>query len=217
MKYNTILFDLDGTLTDPQEGLVNANVYALKEAGLPPLAYETLVSFIGPPLLETYESYLGLSKEKAWDLHRLFRVYFEDRGWRENQIFVGIAPLLQKLQQAGATVVMATSKPEKFAKDIAKHFGITPYFHLIAGSTMDETRTKKGDVIAYALEQLPQVDLASCVMIGDRKHDVIGGQSNEMDTIGVLYGFGDRQELEDAGATHIVETVDELEAFLWQA
>ncbi len=213
MKYKTLLFDLDGTLTDPQEGLVNANAYAMKSFGLEPLPRETLITFIGPPLLESYEKIVGLSKEDARAMYAHFREYFSDRGWRENQIYFGIAPMLKHLKDAGYTIVMATSKPEPFAINIANHFGIAPYFDLIAGSSMDESRTKKGQVIAYALEQLPGAELDSCIMIGDRKHDMLGGKENGMDTLGLLYGFGDRTELETAGATHIVETVEDLEAF----
>lgn len=214
MKYTTILFDLDGTLTDPAEGLTNSLRFAMEAMGMEPWSRQALLCFIGPPILDMCRDLLHMSPEDSQEFLRQFRVYFEDRGWQENLLFDGVADLLSALQSAGATLVVATSKPEDFALRILEHFGVAKYFTVIAGSTMDETRTKKGEVIAYALAQLPQADLSKTVMIGDRKHDIIGGQEHSLDTIGILVGYGDRPELEAAGATTIVETMADLKAYL---
>lgn len=216
MKYTTILFDLDGTLTDPAEGLTNALRYAMEAMGMEPWSREQLLCFIGPPLLDSARELLHMSVAESEEYLRQFRVYFDDRGWHENLLFDGVAEMLKALKDEGATLVLATSKPEPFAIRILEHFGVSQYFTVIAGSTLDETRTRKGEVIAYALVQLPPLDPRKTVMVGDRKHDIIGGKEHNLDTIGLLQGYGDRSELESAGADAIVETIADLQTFLLQ-
>ncbi len=214
MEFQTILWDLDGTLTDPAQGLTNSIRYAMEQMGREPWSYDDLLHFIGPPLLDSCRDFLGMNPQEAQEMVRQFRVYFEDKGWRENRLFPHVAELLAQLKAKGATLILATSKPEPFAVRILEHFEIAQYFTVMAGSAMDETRTQKSEVIAYALAQLPHFDPEKTVMIGDRKHDIIGGKAHGLHTIGVLFGYGDRPELETAGADFVAETMAELGAVL---
>ncbi len=207
--YHTILFDLDGTLTDPGVGITNSVMYALERLGLEVPPREELYHFIGPPLRESFREFYGMNVVQAEEAVRLFRVYFAEKGLYENELYDGVLPMLAQLYNAGARLVLATSKPEKWARIIVKSFGIDRYIREIAGATMDQTRTKKGEVIAYALNSF-SVDRSSVVMVGDRKHDVLGGLENNIPAIGVTYGYGDRAELESAGALAVADSPDAL-------
>lgn len=211
--YKTVLFDLDGTLTDPGLGITNSVAYALKKYGIEVSDREKLYSFIGPPLKDSFKKYYGFSDEKAMEAIMYYREYFSDKGIFENEVYDGIKELLRRVKESGRKIVLATSKPEEFALRILEHFELTEFFDVVAGASMDEKRNKKGDVIKYALEKgcLTPED---AVMIGDREHDVLGAQENGIDTIGVLYGYGSRDELEKAGAMHIAETVDDVYTLL---
>lgn len=208
--YNYILFDLDGTLTDPGIGITNSVMYALKKFNIDVEDRATLYKFIGPPLLESFEKYYGFSKEESELALKYYREYFKPKGLYENEVYEGIEELLAELKSRKKILIVATSKPEAFAVEILKHFHLDHYFDFIAGATMDEKRTKKSDVIAYALEQCKITDKASAIMIGDREHDVLGAKRVGLDSIGVLYGYGNYEELENAGATHIVENPEEI-------
>lgn len=207
--YKTVLFDLDGTLTDPGLGITNSVAYALKKYGIEVEEREKLYSFIGPPLNDSFKKYYGFSDEKAMEAIMYYREYFSDKGIFENEVYDGIKELLRRVKASGRKIILATSKPEKFALRILEHFELTEFFDVVAGASMDEKRNKKGDVIKYALEKgcLTPED---AVMIGDREHDILGAQENGIDTIGVLYGYGSRDELEKAGAMHIAETVNDI-------
>lgn len=207
--YQTILFDLDGTLTDPGMGITNSVMYALEHLGIEVPPRQELYKFIGPPLEDSFRDYYGMNEAEALEAIRLFRVYFGEKGLYENELYAGIVPMLEQLDKAGKHLVLATSKPEKWVKIILPHFGLDCYIRDVAGATMDTTRTKKGDVIAYAIKQF-SVDPASAVMVGDRWHDVNGAQENDLPCIGVTYGYGDRAELEAAGAKAVVDTPEEL-------
>ncbi len=207
--YQTILFDLDGTLTDPGMGITNSAMYALEQLGIEVPPREQLYKFIGPPLLDSFREFYGMNEAEAAEAVRLFRVYFADRGLHENELYDGIVPMLEQLDRAGKHLVLATSKPEKWARIIMAHFGLDRYVRDIAGATMDTSRTKKGDVIAYAMNEF-HVDPACAVMVGDRKHDILGGLENHLPGIGVTYGYGDRAELEAAGAEAVADTPEEL-------
>ena len=207
--YQTILFDLDGTLTDPGVGITGAAAYALEQLGIPVPPRQELYRFIGPPLMESFREFYGMTEAEASEAIRLFRVYFAETGLHENELYDGIVPMLKALDEAGKHLVLATSKPEKWAKVIMAHFGLDRYVRDIAGATMDHSRTKKGDVIAYALERFG-VDPATAVMVGDRRHDILGGAENGLPAVGVTYGYGDRAELEAAGAAAIADTPSEL-------
>lgn len=207
MKYQHYLFDLDGTLTDPGLGIKNSIRYALRAFGLPELPEETLNAFIGPPLLDSFCRYCNVSREDSQELLRLYREYFSDRGIFENTVYDGIEETLRTLCENGAKLYLATSKPEPFAIRILEHFGLLPYFTFAGGSTMDETRTDKADVIAYVMESA-KIPAESSVMVGDRTYDIIGGKANGLATVGVLFGYGDRAELADAD--FIIATPKEL-------
>lgn len=214
MTYNKILFDLDGTLTDSQEGITLSVIYALESLSVEVPPSEVLKKFIGPPLKESFMKYCGLSEENADLAINKYRERFVVTGIYENKLYDGIEKLLKRLKAGGKTLILATSKPEVFALIILEHFGIKEYFDYIAGSDLDGARITKSDVISCALEQSSILDMQSVVMVGDREHDVLGAKSFGIPCIGVLYGYGSRAELEDAGAKLIVETVEELELLL---
>lgn len=210
MKKSYILFDLDGTLTDPMVGITKSVQYALKTYGIEEPDLEKLIPFIGPPLKDSFMKYYNFPEEQAREGIARYREYFTVKGIFENQVYDGIPQMLQNLKAAGKSLLVATSKPEQFAKQILEHFDLDGYFDFIGGASMDEVRVKKGDVIAYVLDSMGIGDVSRAVMVGDREHDVLGARENGMDCVGVLFGYGGRQELEHAGAGRIVETVEEL-------
>lgn len=212
--YNTILFDLDGTLTDPGIGITNSVAYALKKHGIEVTDRTKLYPFIGPPLLDSFQRFYGFSEEQSEQAVADYREYFREKGLFENEVYSGVEELLQHLKESGKRLIIATSKPEEFAVKILKHFGLASYFDYIVGATMDSSRSKKGDVIAYALEVCGITDKTDVVMVGDREHDVLGAKENGLDSVGVLYGYGSREELEKAGATCVAETVEDILRFV---
>lgn len=207
--YQTILFDLDGTLTDPGLGITNSVMYALEKMGYAVPPRKELYKFIGPPLHDSFREYYGMTDEQAEEAVRQYRVWFADRGLYENEVYAGIPEMLEALTGAGKRLVLATSKPEKFAKIIMAHFGLDKWVPQIAGSTFGTDRSKKGQVIAYALKEFA-IDPASAVMVGDREHDIFGGKENSLPGVGVTFGYGDRAELESAGAVAVAESPAEL-------
>ncbi|HFI0645856.1 TPA: HAD family hydrolase [Streptococcus suis] len=211
--YQTILFDLDGTLTDSGQGILNSVAYALDQMGIEEPDLASLQRFIGPPLYESFSRFYQLNPADTQAAVDAFRVYFKEKGMFENQLYPGIIPLLESLKQARKTLAIATSKPEVFAKQILDYFGIAHYFDVIAGASLDSSRISKTDVISYALAQL-DYNPQTTVMIGDREHDIHGAMTNHLASIGVLYGYGNKQELEEAGATRIAQTVADLKELL---
>ena len=209
-EYKYVLFDLDGTLTDPAVGITTSVAYALKKFGIEVDDITTLNHFIGPPLLDTFMEDYGFSKEKAQTAIDYYRERFRVKGLYENVVYDGDPEMLEKLKKGGKEIILATSKPEPFAREILRHFGLDKYFLFIAGSNFDGTRTAKAEVIEYALESAGVTDKTAAVMIGDRKHDIIGAQTTGLDSIGVLYGYGSKEEICSADATHIAETVDDI-------
>lgn len=208
--YDIILFDLDGTLTDPGIGITNSVAHALAHWNIEVADRAELYKFIGPPLSDSFMRYYGFSEEDAIHAIAVYREYFSVKGLYENEVYPGIPELLSALKAAGKTVVLATSKPEGFAVEILRHFGLYDYFDIIAGASMDESRNKKADVIAYAISQMKNPDRSRMIMIGDREHDILGAKQIGIDSIGVLYGYGDRAEHEKAGATYIAEKVEDI-------
>ena len=208
--YKYILFDLDGTLTDPGLGITNAVMYALKKFNIELPDRSELYKFIGPPLLDSFEKYYGMSKEESQLALQYYREYFKPYGLYENTVYDGIEELLSELKERGKSLILATSKPEPFAVEILRHFGLDKYFDFIAGATMDEKRVKKAEVIQYALESCGITELSRAIMIGDREHDVLGAKEVGLQSIGVLYGYGDYEELQAAGATYIVENAKDI-------
>lgn len=213
-SYQNILFDLDGTLTDSSLGITNSVAYALEKYSIEVQDKAELLKFIGPPLAESFEVYCGFSKDDANRAVAYYREYYRDKGLFENAVYDGIKDLLDDLSTHGKTMLVATSKPEVFARQILEHFQLSDYFSYIAGSLLDGTRVKKSDVIAYALTSAALDDKASTIMIGDREHDILGAHRVGIDSIGVLFGYGDRAELETAQATYIAERVSDIRKFL---
>ena len=211
--YNTVLFDLDGTLTDPGQGITNSVAYSLKKFGIEVEDKKELYKFIGPPLHDSFMKYYGFSDEEAETAIVYYREYFRDTGIFENEVYDGIEKMLGEIKTSGRKIVLATSKPEEFAKRILIHFGLDKYFDFTAGATMDTSRSKKGDVIAYALRE-SGCSSENAVMVGDRLHDILGAKENGLDSIGVLFGYGSREELESAGADYIAETVEDILKFI---
>lgn len=209
-NYQYFFMDLDGTITDPKEGITKSVAYALNHYGIKVENLDTLEKFIGPPLSDSFQEFYGFDREKSLEAVEKYREYFKDRGIFENELYSGMEQLLKNVTEHGGKLVLATSKPKIFAKRILEYFHIAEYFTFAAGSTLDTTRNKKADVIRYALDSLG-IEPEDAVMVGDRKHDVIGAKENGMECIGVLFGYGDREELEAAGADRIVETVEDLE------
>ena len=212
--YKYLFFDLDGTLTDPAEGITNSVVHALNRWGIEVSDKRELYCFIGPPLSASFKKYYGFSDDEALKCVEYYREYFRDRGIFENRVYGGIPQLLEKLKADGRILVLATSKPEVFAKRILERFDLAKYFDFVAGATLDESRNKKGDVIRYALDLAGVEDLSEVIMIGDREQDVLGAKENHIDSLGVLYGYGDREEHMVAGADHIAEKVEDILIFV---
>lgn len=208
--YTHTLFDLDGTLTDSKLGITKAIQYALAKEGIEEIDLEELEKFVGPPLKESFTEFFGFDKLTAERAINNFREYFAVKGIFENEVYVGIPELLRYLKGKGYIISIATSKPTVFAEKIIKHFKLEEYFLKIVGSNLDGTRTSKGEVIEYLLKELDVKNTDKIVMIGDRKHDVLGAKMNNLHSIGVTYGYGCIEELESVGATYIVESIDEL-------
>lgn len=214
MDKKYMLFDLDGTLTDPQEGITNSVAYALEQYGIHVEDRSTLNKFIGPPLKDSFMEYYGFTEDRAEEAVWKYREYFNEDGIFENKVYPGIPQMLQHLKDQGKILIVATSKPTVYAKRILERFELSQYFADVQGSEMDGRRTKKEEVISYALEQNQITDNAQAVMIGDREHDIIGAKKCGLDSIGVLFGYGSREEMEGCGAGQIVDNVQMLEDLL---
>lgn len=208
MKYTTALFDLDGTITDSCPGILTSIRYALKKQGLDEPPEEVLRSFIGPPLKQQFQTVFNLSDEEGDSMVAAYREYYGEKGIFENSVYCGVEETLKSLRDAGVKVLMATSKPEKYARRIADYFGFDKYFDFIGGACMDGSRTVKHEVIQYVLDMcgISGEEKERAVMIGDRRHDIEGAKLCGLHSIGVLYGYGSREELEKAGAQEIAQT-----------
>jgi phosphoglycolate phosphatase len=218
--FQYILLDLDGTLTDPLEGITRCVQYALEAVGHPEPDNRRLIPFIGPPLRPQFAAWCGFDPEKDKDKVEFcvakYRERFAEKGWQENEVLPGIPELLGKLKQAGKTLAVATSKPTEFTEKILKHFGLYAYFDCVVGASMDGSRDTKYAVIEEVLRQLSvsEQEKKDAVMVGDRFHDIEGGKEAGLRTIGVTFGYGSREELTEHGADRLVDTVEELERVL---
>lgn len=210
-----VLFDLDGTLTDPGVGITNSVMYALRAYGIS-AEREALYRFIGPPLTDSFEQFYGFSHAQAVEAVEIYREYYRETGIFENSVYAGIRALLSALREAGKTVMMATSKPEIFAEQIADRFALTPFFHVIAGSCLNGERVHKDEVIRYALARAGIVP-ADAVMIGDREYDLRGAHACGIQAVGVLYGYGTQAELLASEADAIAPNVRALRRILLSA
>ena len=213
MKFKNVIFDLDGTLTDPYVGIANSVNYALGKMKMPCADEKTLRSFIGPPLSDSFLS-LGLTLSEAKQAIDFYREYYSEKGIFENIPYPGIDTLLQKLCGGGITCLVATSKPENFAVKVLEHFGIYKNFSVVCGPDISQLHSEKSDIIAEALNRLNIKDTQNCLMVGDRIFDVEGAHCRGVRAAGVLWGYGTKEELENAGADFIINNISELERLL---
>ena len=211
--FDTILFDLDGTLTDSGLGITKAVQYALGQMGYEVPPRESLFTFIGPPLHKSFQRQYGMDEATAVEAVRQFRVYYNQMGGiLENEVYAGVRELLRDLKQAGKRLMIATSKPQAAAELVMHHFGLDEFVPEIVGGT-DDTRNTKGKVIAYTLREFG-VDPATAIMVGDREHDIHGAAENGIPAIGITWGYGDRAELETAGAIAVFDTPEETVQYI---
>ena len=211
--FDTILFDLDGTLTDSGLGITKAVQYALGQMGYEVPPRESLFSFIGPPLHKSFQRHYGMDEEMAVEAVRQFRVYYNQMGGiLENEVYDGVRELLRDLKSAGKRLMIATSKPQAAAELVMHHFGLSEFVPEIVGGT-DDTRNTKGKVIGYALREYG-VNPDTAVMVGDREHDIHGAAENGIPAIGITWGYGDRAELEGAGAKAVFDTPEETVQYI---
>ena len=212
MRY--ILFDLDGTLTDPALGITNAVRYALERYRIYPATREELYPYIGPPLIDSFQQLAGLTTDEARQALIDYREYFADRGLFENMVYPGMAGFLQALIDDGYTLLVATSKPEEYAGQILRHFGLDRYFAAVVGNTLDEARPKKSDVIAHLRRLYPDLTADNALMIGDRRYDIEGARAEGLRAVGVLYGYGSEQELRAASPAALAADLPQLSAVI---
>ena len=212
MKQKHILFDLDGTLTDPMMGITKSVRYALNYYGIEVNDLNDLLPFIGPPLRDSFKEYYGFDESKANEAVEKYREYYKTDGIFDNKVYQGMVECLQTLKDNGKKLYVATSKPEFFAKQIIEHFSLSKYFEYVGGSEFN-SREKKAEVIEYVLKT-NQIDNDDIIMVGDRKHDIIGAHENKIPCVGVLYGYGTEDELKQYQADYLVSTVEELTELL---
>ena len=211
LRFDTVLFDLDGTLTDPAEGITNSVAYALERFGIHVEDRTALQPFIGPPLKESFMKFYGLSDADGERAVEIYRESFKPTGIFENRVYPGVPEMLAELKAAGLRLCIASSKPEVFVKQILEHFDLAGYFDAVCGSELDGRRTDKAEVVAEALRRCPG---EHPVMVGDRFHDVAGAKKNGLPCAGVLFGYGGQEELAKAGADFIAADVAALTAWL---
>ncbi|MBU5308300.1 HAD family hydrolase [Clostridioides mangenotii] len=212
-NFEVILFDLDGTLTDPKEGITKSIQYSLESFGIEE-DRSNLVKFIGPPLHDTFKIDYGFDDEKVIQAVDKFREYFKEKGLYENKIYPGIESIIKKLYNSGKKISLATSKPTIFAEKILNNFNIHKYFDNIIGSNLDGTRSDKEEVIRFVLNKYKDVDKNNIVMVGDRKYDIVSANKIGISSLGVLYGYGDLKEIQESEPNYIAESVEKLEKIL---
>lgn len=208
-----ILFDLDGTLTDPFLGITRSVAYSLKSFGIEVDDLETLKPFIGPPLDVSFREYYHMDEAQSWKAVEKYREYFSKKGLFENKVYEGMEDFLQSLLNMDMKLYVCTSKPEVFAKEILDHFSLTPYFASIYGATLDGSLKNKGDVIAHCIKQ-EQLNIQDCMMVGDRQHDIVGAHQNQIPCIGVLYGYGSLEEFQEYHCDYIAKDLIELKKII---
>lgn len=213
MNYKNVLFDLDGTLTDPKVGITKSVQYALAKFNIIEPDLSKLEFFIGPPLQHSFMEAYSFTVEQAWDAVTHYREYFKEQGIFENDLYEGIKELLELLKSQGRDLFVATSKPEVFALSILSHFELDSYFTYACGSELDGTRSDKTDIIKFIIDKY-HLNPMETIMIGDRKHDLIGAHNNNIHSIAVGFGYGTEEELRAAEPTYHTHTVkDLLQAF----
>lgn len=210
MDVTHVLFDLDGTLTDPGEGITNAVRYSLEKFGIEVADRSELYPFIGPPLIDSYMQYQHMTEREAMKAIEYYREYYNAGGMFENRVYDGIPELLEQLKQAGKKLVVATSKPDYFATQILERFRLLPYFDFVGAATMDGRRNNKIQVIEHVLRECEIADPARCIMVGDRRFDVEGAHHFSIPCISVLFGYGNREEFVSAGSDFVAETPEDV-------
>ncbi len=209
-SYRILLFDLDGTLTDSKEGITKSVQYALSKLGIIEDNLHNLEKFIGPPLDESFSGFYSLGKDEVRDAIKYYREYYSTKGIYENDLYPGIPELLKKLRESDKKMYIATTKPTIFAVEVLKHFNLDDYFSEIVGSFLDGRRTSKDELIKFILSRIPEVSKNKIVMIGDRRHDILGAKQTGIDSIAVSYGYGSLEELVKAEPTYIAGSIEEL-------
>ena len=212
-NYNHIIFDLDGTLSDPGIGITNSIMYSLKKFGIE-AERSALFKFIGPPLRESFSVYYGFGKDQAEQAVVYYREYFSEKGMYENELYPGIYELLAELSLRNRKLYVATSKPQEYSLRILEHFGILQFFTLVSGSNMDGTMSAKSDLINRIVPLINDSELIETIMIGDRRYDIEGAKHHNIDSAAVLYGYGERFELEDVKPTYLIENTEKLASLL---
>lgn len=212
--FDFILFDLDGTLTDSKEGIINCVRYALESFGIHEEDMAVLLRFIGPPLADMFKETYGFTDEQTLAVVAKYRERYSTVGLFENSLIDGAEELLSALHKSGKRLVLATSKPFVFAERIIKEFGIDKYFDYAVGAELDGTLGRKDEVIQEVLRRAEIADLSKAVMVGDRKHDILGAKKCKIASVGVRCGYAEENELEQAGADYICENLAELKDFL---
>lgn len=206
-KFDTLLFDLDGTLTDSTEGILKCLAYALERMGYE--VPEDTNKFLGPPLRQSLTEFLGMSMEQADEAVRIFRERYSVVGLFENRVYDGIPGMLERLKSGGKRIMVATSKAEIYAVRIFERFGLAQYFEIVGGAELDGSRDYKDEVIEYVLAKAGITDRSTVLMIGDRRQDVLGAHKTNIECMGILWGFGSMEELTQAGADYIARTPQE--------
>ena len=208
--YDVVLFDLDGTLTDSKIGITKSVQYALSKFNIREDNLDSLESFIGPPLSESFQKNYGFEPSQAQDAVDFYREYFSTSGMYENAVYPRIPDLLADLKSRRKELIVATSKPTVFANQILNAFNLCQYLTAVVGSHLDGTRTSKAEIIAHALSTLGKSTGNGAVMVGDREHDIIGAQGNAIDSIAVTYGYGSLLELQRVNPTHFAHAVEDI-------
>jgi phosphoglycolate phosphatase len=209
-KYKVILFDLDGTLSDPKVGITKSVQYALQKMNIVESDIDKLECFIGPPLQVSFAEYYGFNEEETQRAIAYYRERFKEKGMFENKLYPNIPSLLFSLKEQGYILVIATSKPTVFAEQILKYFNIIDFFYSVVGSNLDGTRSSKTEIIQYILNQFKDYKPEEFIMIGDRKHDIIGANNTRIDSIGVTYGYGSFEEIRSSKPTYIAKSIEQI-------
>ncbi|WP_303821308.1 HAD hydrolase-like protein [Ruminococcus flavefaciens] len=206
-KFDTLLFDLDGTLTDSTEGILNCLIYAIERMGFE--VPEDTNIFLGPPIRQSFAEFLGMNGEQVDEAVRIFRERYSDTGLFENRVYDGIPEMLERLKSGGKRLMVATSKPQVYAVRIFEKFGLAQYFEIVGGAELDGSRDYKDEVIEYVLAKAGITDRSTVLMIGDRRQDVLGAHKTDIECMGILWGYGSVEELTQAGADYIARTPQE--------
>lgn len=203
-NFDTLLFDLDGTLTDSTEGILKCLINAVEKMGFE--VPEDTNKFLGPPIRQSFAEFIGMNEEQIDEAVRIFRERYSTVGLFENRVYEGIPEMLERLKKAGKRLMVATSKPEVYAVRILERFGIAPYFEIVGGAELDGSRDYKHEVIEYVLAKANITDRSRVLMIGDRRQDVLGAHKTGLKCMGILWGYGSAEELDEAGADFIADT-----------